>query len=220
MDPVNGGMNGEAVGTGGAESVMNRLSGFGPRWALYGLVVCLLQTVDVIASWRSAGRGGLDLPLWRVLADGYSSAAAIVLLYPLMRGVARATPPWSCPPLRIVASHAAGIAAYWIAFLLGFSLIRMGVYTLNGETYHPALAQAAVAVVPSVLVVYPLTVLGIWGSFGWKVAPGPPAARSQRLPPSIFATMAAQSTRRSTTSSPSTRRATTWSSISPTAANS
>ena len=50
-----------------------------------------------------------------------------------------------------------------MAYLLGFSLIRVELYGLAGEVYHPFLTRAAVAVAPSTLISYGLITGSVWG---------------------------------------------------------
>ena len=177
MEPVSGGTSGAAAGTDRAISGMNRL---GPRWAIYGLLISLIQSVDVVTTRQGAQALGADLPLWRAATDGYSSAVSIILLYPLVRGIARAAAPWDGRPLRIVGFNLAGLAAFWLLFLAGLSLLRLAGYAAFGARYDPALLRSFLPLAPSVLVVYPLTVLAVWGGLWLErrapaVAPAAPS---------------------------------------------
>jgi hypothetical protein len=157
-------MSREAPGTGGAISVTKPWVGLPLAWAATAVVVSLLQLGDVMADLQTARRMGVDLPVWRAAADGISSAAMIILLFPLLRRLARATPPWTGQPSRIVAAHIAGWAVFAVTYLLGFSLIRMALYPLFGEVYHPFLIRAAAAVAPSTLITYGLITGVVWGA--------------------------------------------------------
>jgi hypothetical protein len=178
MDPAVAGMSGRSPGTGGAESVTNRLGGFATRWAVVAVAVSLVQLADVIGGLQTARRLGDDLPLWRALADGYSSTAMIILLYPLLRRLARATPPWEGRLLRLAGLHALGWIAYFTVYLLGFSLIRLAAYALGGEVYRPMLVQAAPASAPSAVIAYALITAAAWAAL-WlerRVSAAAPAA--------------------------------------------
>jgi hypothetical protein len=157
-------MSREAPGTGGANSGTKRLVGLPLAWAATAVVVSLLQLANVIADLQTARRMGVELPAWRAAADGVSSAAMIILLFPLLRRLGRATPPWALPPLRVAALHAAGWTAFALTYLLGFSLIRMALYGLFGEVYHPSLIRAAAAVAPSTVITYGLITGAVWGA--------------------------------------------------------
>jgi hypothetical protein len=157
-------MSRAAPGTGGVKSGTRRLVGLPLAWAITALVVSLLQFADQIASLQAARAMGVELPVWRAGADGVSSAAMIILLFPLLRRLARATPPWTVPPLRLAAIHAAGWAAFALTYLLGFSLIRVALYPLFGAVYHPFLLHAAVAVAPSTAITYGLITGAMWGA--------------------------------------------------------
>jgi hypothetical protein len=157
-------MSGEAAGTGGAESVTSRAGGLPLRWAVVAVAISLIQLADVISGLQTARRLGEDLPLWRALADGYSSAGMIILLFPALRRLARATPPWAGRLPRLAALQAAGWTAYFAAYLLGFSLIRLAVYAAFGEVYRPNWVPAALATAPSALIAYALITAVVWGA--------------------------------------------------------
>jgi hypothetical protein len=168
MGPVVAGMSGEGAGTGGAESVTSRvtkdLGGLPLRWAVVAVAISLIQLADVISGLQTARRLGEDLPVWRALADGYSSAGMIILLYPALRRLARATPPWDGRLLRLAVLQAAGWAVYFAAYLLGFSLIRLAAYAAWGEVYRPNWGPAALATAPSALIAYSLITAVVWGA--------------------------------------------------------
>jgi hypothetical protein len=164
MAPELVGMSGEGAGTGGAESVTSRLGGLPLRWAVVAVAISLIQLADVISGLQTARRLGEDLPLWRALADGYSSAGMIILLYPALRLLARATPPWAGRLPRLAALQTAGWMAYFAAYLLGFSLIRLAAYAANGEVYRPNWVPAALATAPSALIAYSLITAVVWGA--------------------------------------------------------
>ena len=79
-------MSREAPGTGGAVSVTKGLVGLPLAWTATAVVVSLLQLANVIADLQTARRMGVELPVWRAAADGGSSAAMIILLFPRCAG--------------------------------------------------------------------------------------------------------------------------------------
>ena len=183
MAPELAGMSGEGAGTGGADSVTSRLGGLALRWAVVAVAVSLIQLADVISTLQTARKLGEDLPTWRAFADGYSSAGMIILLYPLVRRLARTTPPWEGRPARLAALLAAGWAAFFAAYLLGFSLIRLAVYAAWGEVYRPSWARAATATAPSALISYGLLIAAVWGALWLERRMAAPAAAA---PPATY----------------------------------
>src|SRR5947207_973586 len=81
------------------------------RWLIFGAGASVVQALDVGSTLSLAQAAHLDVALWRVLVDGYSSIAIIVLIYPLLRALCMAANPWDGRPLRMIGLHLAGFTA-------------------------------------------------------------------------------------------------------------
>jgi hypothetical protein len=138
----------------------------GPRfwlgWAAYAALVSLAQLPDVLHALRVAPAFRLAVPVWRAMADDWSSVVVIVLGYPAVRALAQAAPPWNGRYLRFAALHIVGAVAFTIVHVCGSILIRAAIYGLHGQVYPTDVPGAILVELPLDALIYALTVGGYW----------------------------------------------------------
>jgi LytTr DNA-binding domain len=138
----------------------------GPRfwlgWAAYAALISLAQLPDVLHALRVAPAFRLAVPVWRAMADDWSSVVVIVLIYPAVRGLARTAPPWGGRYLRLAVLHAVGAVAFTIVHVCGSILVRAAIYRLHHQVYPTDVPGAILVELPLDTLIYALTVGGYW----------------------------------------------------------
>lgn len=183
------GTDAAAAGMGGPGAVTNGLvfgmSGapFWVRWLIFVAVACVVQALDVGTTLSLARAAHLNVAPWRVLVDGYSSIAVIVLIYPPLRALCMAAHPWDGRPLRMIGMHLAGFAAFFVVHVVGQQLIRGAIYTVVDGQFALDPIEA-LGVLPRDALTYAIIVGLVWFILRLEARSlAPPAAAGG---PSVF----------------------------------
>src|SRR5262249_26438603 len=122
----------------------------------------VIQALDVGSTLSVARAAHLDVPFWKVLVDGYSSIAVIVLAYPPLRALCMAAHPWDGRPLRMVGLHLAGFAAFVLVHVVGQLAIRAAVYLTVEGRFETDMPADALGVLPRDALTYAIIVALVW----------------------------------------------------------
>jgi hypothetical protein len=142
---------------------------FDPRlfwwlWAIEIVVVLTVDLLDAMARIHLAGQRNLIEPIWRPPTDEFSSGAVIIALYPALVRLAVLATPWDGRGRRFVTIHGIGAAGFAVVHVALFVLIRLMVYGLFGELYEFGGAGGFFYELPRDLIVYGLSVGGVWSA--------------------------------------------------------
>jgi hypothetical protein len=88
----------------------------------------------------------------------------VILIYPMVRALARTAPPSGRAVLRFAVVHLAGAVAFTITHVCGFTLIRAMVYGLHGQAYPTGLPGEILYEAPRDGIIYALTAGANWAS--------------------------------------------------------
>jgi hypothetical protein len=166
-------IDGTAGGRAGTSGVLGVISGlpFWLRWASVaaGIAAINIQTTRSELSVRAPG-----VSVAAILIANGTAIAMVILLYPVVRLVCRWEPPWSGRPLRFLGTHALAIAAFDVAHVTGYSVLRTLIYAAIGDRYAWGSLGEYLGEAPNNAVAYGLLAALIWIVFALERRAAPP----------------------------------------------
>jgi hypothetical protein len=135
---------------------------FWPAWAAFAIVVLLIDLMNVQSLLRlSADDAGLKD--WSPAVYEYSSGLVEIALFPAIWRLARLAFPHDGHPGRFWRLHAGASAAFCVAHVGGFILLRKAIFAAAGAHYHFDGWGGLLYEYPRDAITYGLAVGGLWG---------------------------------------------------------
>jgi len=137
---------------------------FGWIWGVETALVLVINLLDSMSRIHIAILRNLTGAFWPPITDEFSSGLVVILLYPLMAHLAFLATPWDRRGGRFLLIHGPAALAFSVIHVSLFILIRLMVYGLFGALYEFGGIGAFFYELPRDLVVYGMSVGGVWAA--------------------------------------------------------